>query len=193
MFDINEVAKRIAFANNEKGFTFTEREVDQKLMLVISELAEAQEELRDGKDINDIYYQVKDPSLSAVIVYAPHEKHEIPSGVIGKPCGFPVEIADAAIRLMHIAANFDLKIEISNLPFESEFELYDSYLLEICRAICQMQGYNPREESDFKIYLDEAITLIFKLSEKYNIDLEEVIEEKLAYNATRPMKHGRQF
>lgn len=107
--NMTELSKDIRFFNGKKGFESPAVDIHKKLLLAISEICEAQEELRDGKLPNEIYYQVN-----------------------GKPCGFPVEVADAIIRLLDICGAFD-------------------------------------------------------------IDIQSVVEEKLAYNKTRPEKHGRQF
>ena len=119
---LNTLAKSIRFDNASKGFDPLEGGLDRYLLLIISEICEAQEELRDGREINEIYYERANLG-------------EMPDGNIKwgkKPCGFPVEIADAIIRL-----------------------------LDICG--------------------------------KLEIDIEAVINAKLAFNKTRPPKHGRQF
>lgn len=115
MTPLNALAHRIVFAQSSKGFSFGIVEIHQKLLLAVSEICEAQEEIRDGRGVNEIYYLPDGPP-----------------GTADKPEGFPVEIADAIIRLLHICANFD-------------------------------------------------------------IDIDAIIELKLAFNASRPMKHGRQF
>lgn len=118
--NLNELSKDIRFFNEKKGFECNIENIDQKLLLAISEICEAQEELRDGHGINEIYY------ISEGTV-----KNQLNTNN-GKPCGFPTEIADAIIRL-----------------------------LDICG--------------------------------KFEIDIEAIIELKLAYNKSRPAKHGRQF
>lgn len=114
------LAAQISFANNLKGFAFTREEVEQKMLLAVSEICEAQEELRDGVEWNEIYYM----RGSNLVL-----ENNVPGT---KPCGFPVEIADAIIRLLHILHNT-------------------------------------------------------------GVDIDAVVAEKLAFNATRPMKHGRAF
>jgi NTP pyrophosphatase (non-canonical NTP hydrolase) len=81
-----------------------ERNIGEQLMLVVTEVAEAMEDLRVGA-----------MSLS-------YDSN-------GKPCGFPIEVADVMIRLFDLA------------------------------------GY-------------------------LQIDLEGAVDEKIAYNETRPHRHG---
>jgi len=42
----------------------------------------------------------------------------------------------------------------------------------------------------FPVELIDAIIRILDICERYNIDTEEVIKLKMAYNVTRPYKHG---
>lgn len=134
---LNELSKRIVFAQNEKGFKFDGPEVYQKLLLAVSEICEAQGELRDGHSFNQIYFSadigfwcIEHHATSCDVcggLSSSWERYELP-----KPEGFPIEMIDGIIRLLHICGNFD-------------------------------------------------------------IDIDAAIELKLAYNASRPMKHGRQF
>jgi len=87
---LNKLAADIRFHNGAQGFTVTHENVHEKLLLAVSEIVEAQEELRDGRFPNEFYY---DPEGN------------------GKPCGFGVEIADAIIRLLDIAYGFGIDIE----------------------------------------------------------------------------------
>jgi NTP pyrophosphatase (non-canonical NTP hydrolase) len=69
-------------------------DVNEKLMLVVGELAEAQEELRSGYSTNHTYYRTAD----------------------GKPEGFGFELADALIRILDLAQA--LRIDIEALALE---------------------------------------------------------------------------
>lgn len=66
----------------EKGWTFEEKDVPEKLMLVVTEISEAME-----------CYRVDDSVTDLVIID-------------GKPEGLMVELADAIIRILHIAERF---------------------------------------------------------------------------------------
>jgi NTP pyrophosphatase (non-canonical NTP hydrolase) len=91
-----------------------------KLMLIVSEVAEAQDELRKGHRAHHTYYptQAADPGTNGPVQH--------------KPEGVPSELADVVIRV-----------------------------LDFC-------------------YTE-------------NIDLEIIIEEKLAFNQSRPRLHGKSF
>lgn len=129
MRNINEIAADIHETSTSKGFDPPDiMNMDQKLLLAISEICEAQNELRDGLDLQDVYYDMGDGIKNRF--HGGYSLEVFPLHV--KPEGFAVEIADAIIRLLHIG---------------------------------------------------HAI----------NVDMNAIIELKIAYNKTRPEKHGRQF
>jgi len=107
-----------------------------KLMLIVSEVAEAQDEIRNGHLANETYYP--DPQLPSSLVAevgvqrARELVAERADGLPKKPEGVPSEIADVVIRCFDFAAT---------------------------------EGF----------------------------DLGAIILEKIAYNETRPFKHGKSF
>jgi NTP pyrophosphatase (non-canonical NTP hydrolase) len=107
-----------------------------KLMLIVSEVAEAQDELRKGHAANHTYYPKRPLPGSLVAEVGMEKARELvdadPVGHLQKPEGCPSELADVVIRVLDF---------------------------------CYTEG----------------------------IDLETIIEEKLAYNATRGYKHGKKF
>jgi len=81
LFDLIESSHGIARSkgwwddSNEEN----DHEFPTQLMLVVSEMAEALEEYRLGKGLNEIYFDEK-----------------------GKPLGIPIELADAVIRICDV-------------------------------------------------------------------------------------------
>jgi NTP pyrophosphatase (non-canonical NTP hydrolase) len=120
--NITDLQQIIGEINGKSGFNqaedvpeeFRDLYWDRKILLVVSELVEAQDELRNGRHISEEYTST------------PAE------GALAKPEGAPSELADAIIRLLGIA--------------------YEA-----------------------------------------GIDMQAVIEGKLAYNRTRGFRHGKQF
>lgn len=96
---LRELQKYIEVWAKGKGWDFDQQSVPEKLMLVVSELSEALEIQRSGAPIHFVSYV----------------KNEETPGEL-KPEGFPVEIADAMIRLLHLCANF--KIDIHTVILE---------------------------------------------------------------------------
>jgi NTP pyrophosphatase (non-canonical NTP hydrolase) len=107
-----------------------------KLMLIVSEVAEAQDELRKGHAADLTYYvpPALPPTLVAEVGVARAADliAKENAGKLRKPEGAPSELADVVIRVLDF---------------------------------CYTEG----------------------------IDLESIITEKLAYNATRAYKHGKKF
>lgn len=143
------MARRINNISTSKGFTPPNpTNMPEKLMLAVSELAEALEEHRSEKPTR--YYKCVDCGIEEVRKPADHVGHYVPSkGILGmllkiigrsvpcmgrewKPEGLSVELADTIIRCLHMMDTTD-------------------------------------------------------------DDVDDVIEEKVAYNAGRPYKHGRNY
>jgi NTP pyrophosphatase (non-canonical NTP hydrolase) len=82
---MNLIIEGFNAAMTEAGITarangFTETDVGTKLMLMVSELAEALEEYRGGHPVDELYYTES-----------------------GKPEGVPMELADCIIRILSFA------------------------------------------------------------------------------------------
>lgn len=100
LLTIEALVERAHTNSTMKGFwnEFTKAEIEgdettlralinEKLLLVVSEITEAMEELRSGHDAKEIY-----------------------EGEAGKPEGFGVEIADAFIRMFDLVGGLELPI-----------------------------------------------------------------------------------
>lgn len=126
MTDIKTLTERIASINAANGFsefdTIPEdqkvRYIIEKLWLVGSELTEAGEELRNGHGITETYYLPAPVPATLVAEVGDVEKaRELhlayleEQGKPKKPEGFPSEIADAVIRLLHLVAETGIDLE----------------------------------------------------------------------------------
>jgi NTP pyrophosphatase (non-canonical NTP hydrolase) len=88
--DLNEWAARIYDNSVKHGFYDEPRTFDRACMLIASEVHEAHEEFRDGRGLNEIYYNKENPD---------------------KPEGVPIELADAIIRLLDTCHDIGIDVE----------------------------------------------------------------------------------
>jgi hypothetical protein len=172
--DLIELSKTIRADNASKGFDPTEGGVERYLLLTVSELCEAQDQLRDGYGINEIYYSGGFTDEDGVCYKGT------------KPEGFPVELADAIIRILDIQAKLELTIDRLNMDYNFPLENLESELLKTINFISST-SYSRTYS------LNLALTRLLSIADDLGIDIEKVINEKLAYNRTRPAKHGRKF
>jgi len=97
--DVHELAQEKGWYD---GRSASPREILANLMLVVSEIAEAAENVRDGR-IQEVW-------------------EEPP----GKPCGLPIELADAIIRIFDTATWLGIDIE-SAMTLKHEYNKTRAY------------------------------------------------------------------
>lgn len=100
---LTELQNRAYENAKAKGFIDLNRTFGDQLMLIVSELAEALEEFRDGRKVNEIYY-------SNLCTCKEADESCANCGKTPKPEGIPIELADAVIRIAQLAesSEFDL-------------------------------------------------------------------------------------
>ena len=84
------IAEECHAVAKKSGWWTSQRAIPEMLMLMVTELAEAMEEYRNGHTAKDVYYRAD-----------------------GKPEGFGVELADTVIRIFDVATG--LGIDITDL------------------------------------------------------------------------------
>ena len=159
----------------EKGFWESDRDIFECANLINTEVSEMVEELRSGHEVEEIYFKPEKPT---------------------KPEGFPVELADYAIRCADLAGHLGGKFGsdsqilidvISDYPFKSGLQ---EKIFGLTQATVQLIECEVRFRANTTVFM---LIHAHHLASHLSIDLPAVIEQKMAYNATRPAKHGREF
>ncbi len=82
--------------------------IEKELMNFHAEISEAWEELRKGKGLEEFYYLDEDE-----VEFGHGDRRYVDSfeGISQKPEGFPIELADLAIRLFHTCKYHGIDLE----------------------------------------------------------------------------------
>lgn len=212
MLPLNEYAHRAHKMAREKGWHETHRSFAGLTQLMKSEHAEALEDYRDHHAFNETYFEVKTAAWTTTISEADYNARTDAGKVSEcKPCGIPTELADFIIRIADFAgyAGIDLEDAVRRMPPIGE----DTYPVEDFESALAVSSYHISEAFDWNlrfgmnfadlghddvedfwygipISLAEAIRPIERFCAAHDVDLRAAIELKLAYNATRPQRHG---
>lgn len=196
--------KRCHGMAKEKGWWEKDRSFPEVRMLILSELFEAFEEIRKG---TPMIYQIKGSST-----LTPFDKGFDKST---KPEGLAIEIADVIIRVCDFLGSFDEsvlngisgKFLTENL-FEASSDIEQMFPRKIRNAkteaekmdaivllmyaldndIASVESNNVADQLKAACAFSLMITLSYLYKDKF--DIAGAVEMKLAYNKTRPHRHG---
>lgn len=102
---ITELIKEAHENAIEHGWWEEERSFGEQIALMHSELSEALEEYRDGRGFTEDYYECKED-------FCPYPNRPCPDECShGKPCGIPIELADAVIRIFDTCGKYGIDLE----------------------------------------------------------------------------------
>lgn len=172
-----------------------------------TELSEAFEDIRSHKGLNETYYEVKHVRLgngihlttvtsSKGVEELRADKNEEVIGV-PKPCGIPIELADFVIRVCQYYGSAD-----KGAALQADFKegrAWDDYMpvdaeeliarLHAKASHAYQQHVEGRQDGVVGCLAD-ALSELFAFCQKNDVNLWNAIDEKEAYNRTRPQKHG---
>lgn len=167
----DELQIKIFDINVKNGWHNTERTKLEFEMLIVTEIAEAAEDIRNGN--NKLTY-------------------EQPKN---KPVGLPSEIADIIIRSIDYLAfkKQSLGSYFKLYPFSDDliqqdfrFDLHSD--LEAMYYFTHLITRTYKQDAPFSVYMLIVCCLFY--AETKNWDMKKIIDEKLAYNAKRGYRHG---
>jgi NTP pyrophosphatase (non-canonical NTP hydrolase) len=194
MYKINDYVT-MAYKNSfEKGWYEDKRSILERIALMHTEVSEATEEVRDGKE--DLYE------------------------VNGKFEGQSVELADVLIRIFDLSGYSNINIvkyieqqffvsyqdlnyihdieqevkQLTNLRCYDEIEQLSTDLefhASIGISLSEAAKSSMKKNEDRIFYfLSEAVVKIIYFSRKKSWNIEEIMYNKHIYNTTRPYRHG---
>jgi hypothetical protein len=219
MPDMNEFARKCHLASEAKGWTNLKRTDAQTINLMISELSEAVEEFRDKHENNEIYFEVKirvddhtevkkvsDPTVLVALQALDGKMGRGDIFLGAKPCGIPIELADCIIRIGQQCGTHKLELAgaMGNSQWATMKKRTDLNEMIADASLCLGMAwmYSPQSklvEGDgakaigpemMAVQFAGALWSILYFCEGAKIDIWQAVEDKMAYNETRPMLHG---
>lgn len=115
--DIKQLVLEAHQTSNEKGWWATPPSFPESLALVHSELSEALEDYRNGRPVQQLYYQAKNEAgewVDVAYVYLDGQVHRQSNDYdisSLKPCGPASELADVVIRVADLCGYYGIDLE----------------------------------------------------------------------------------
>lgn len=188
----NQLRDEIGTLNASKGWHDEPRSIAQHCILLHSEVSEIVEDYRKNKAINEVWYEYGQGGNYVSPFKMIYENEFMMGGdknlvVRGKPCGIPSELADVVIRALDMAYEYEVDVQqVFDIDYDDRINHagFEELIGDLHYIISQIFYY---EDLD---YLSNLIGLSEYISDRYNINLEQQIRDKIEYNRTRPIKHG---
>jgi NTP pyrophosphatase (non-canonical NTP hydrolase) len=177
-----------------KGWWDKPRSFAALTLLMQSEISEALEDYRSKKGLNEVWYeiQVNDGGVTFTTEGKPGDK----------PCGIPSELADVVIRVADFCGHYRLKLCSASKSIIGQKD-FEQGLAE--STACISDAYRDLSKIDTKVAdlwhtgsfgvsvafsLSKAVEHLLFVCEANDINVWKAIEEKTAFNRTRPERHG---
>ncbi|MNN04672.1 hypothetical protein D3C81_1174020 [compost metagenome] len=173
-----------------KGWWDEDRSFGEIIVLIHSEVSEALEDYRNGRSITEVWYENKDFKT----------RLDSPITPDCKPCGIPSELADICIRVFDACGKYGWgdRLEVSAtesmercLKSDGRYNSFPERLNSIHYDLSQAWINYEKGNDRIAMYcLGHVLNGVRNVAAKYRIDLDQAIVEKMAYNTTRPQRHG---
>lgn len=182
--DLNKLAKEIHENAKAHGWYDEEHSREHYFMLVITELSEAIEADRQGKNANVGRFNewMNRPMYLAQYTDVDRLKDAFECFIKST---VEEELADACIRLLDFAGAIDEDLKEVDEEYVDYIADYFSKMKEFTQQI-----YHIIYDDLTSYRLWEPLMSIFALCKVRNIDIEWFIQQKMKYNKLRPYKHG---
>jgi hypothetical protein len=189
---LQKLQQSVYEGNKQRGFweAGVDENKGERVMLIITELAEVVEAHRKGNTIS-VYYptwvnvlDVLDDHIEVTpnfwkVVFVSQVKDTLQD-----------EIADVVIRILDYTGGFNIEIRESTYCKESTGNFAHDVLQ--LTHYCMAAYHSDIKEFTGKDW-NYVLAAIIRFCEWYNINLIQHITWKLHYNSTRPYKHGKKY
>lgn len=176
--NFNKLAEEAHENAVKHGFCETKVSNEHCLMLVITEIAEMVEADRKGIDADIEAFEKYESRIAFDENFERHIKNTLED-----------EMADIAIRLFDLAGalgvNFDKMLPCRYYRAYSKFSFTEN-AFALSKGLC-------RDSIGIEKRIQFGLEYVTKWAKSINIDLDWHIDEKMKYNATRPLKHGKAY
>jgi NTP pyrophosphatase (non-canonical NTP hydrolase) len=206
--DLNNIAVLAHKTAKDKGFWDNERDINELLMLVITELSEAVEADRKGRMANIKYYSDRldefrysaNQSLLGDEIPSKFEEYKKKSFERYIKDTFEDEIADAILRVMDLMASLNIRASETGemMTIKKGLNKYKNNtaasILYLTHSI--VEAGNLREQGEHILFEDQinvALHLLVYFAEERGIDIQYHLLEKLRYNSQREKLHGKLY
>jgi len=164
---------------------FEDGDLEDKLVLVVTELAEAFEEYRNPDRVLNVVYSLVDYPADS----GKKGKHGVEYIPGSKPEGFPIEMADAYIRILDLAR----ARRLDDLAHAYMTTMSDEFVPAARRPgpyIWRMLEVITAPGVELAYRLAGLLAILERTAVDFEFDLAAAISLKAAYNRTRLAKHG---
>lgn len=196
MIDLNAYAKEIHENAVKHGWWEKPREFGEIIALIHSELSEALEEYRKYGEApeNMVYYLCN--RQDCYFYGAQCTGSKCIDGKRRKPGGIAVELIDAVIRILDYCRNANLPMNTVTKPtYKFTYDNFGIFIAQLHILISSVFDMSTAYvgigfSAVASVMFEDVILGIFHYLRTHNIDPEDVMREKMAYNVTRPYRHG---
>jgi NTP pyrophosphatase (non-canonical NTP hydrolase) len=111
-----------------------------------------------------------------------------------KPEGVGSEFADIFIRLLDDSVLFSVDLDAEMYVHHGAYAVSDRFLENtdiLHRMVARASDFWSEGEGDYRRQFAAILTFLYQLCGIYGIDLEAEYTRKMAYNKSRPWRHGR--
>lgn len=158
------------------------KNIGELLMLIVSELGEALEAHRCGRFA----------SLDKFTIYM-NDKMATPEKLYKNYLSgtFEDEIADVFIRLFDLCGYLEIELSMKDQNIK-DYSNFASFFYTLITCYMPFQNEHKYNET-FEIKLNYLYSNLVYFCQHHNIPIQKHIEAKMAYNRTRPHKHGKEY